>query len=338
MLSAKTRLLRTLKKEEVDRVPVICPGGMMNMVTRELMELTENYLPSAHKDAKKMSELAYEVYNKGIFENVGVPFCMTVETEMYGAKVDFGSDIFEPHVTEYVMNSVDEIYRLKEANIDEGRSKVVVDAIKMLKEKKLDCPIIGNLTGPISVASSLMEPVVFYKELRKKNEKAHEYMEFITRDLIKFAKAQIEAGADVIAISDPSGTGEILGPKLFKEFCVKYLNMILDAIKEYNVCTIVHICGHMKSVYKEVNEVKSDALSFDAVVPIREAKEALKDRVIMGNVSTYTLEFGEPNKIKLMTKSCINSGSSILAPACGLGMKTPLKNIKAMIDAAKEEL
>ena len=66
----------------------------------------------------------------------------------------------------------------------------------------------------MSTASSVMEPVNFYKELRKKNQEAHAYMEFITDQLIAFGRAQIEAGADVIAISDPSGTGEILGPNL----------------------------------------------------------------------------------------------------------------------------
>ena len=90
-------------------------------------------------------------------------------------------------------------------------------------------------------------------------------------------------GADVIAISDPSGTGEILGPKFFKEFAVTYLNKLLDGLKKENVGTIVHICGQMHSVYKEINEVHSDVLSFDSVVPMKEARANLKDRVLMGN-------------------------------------------------------
>ena len=84
-------------------------------------------------------------------------------------------------------------------------------------------PIIGNVTGPVSTASSLMEPVTFYKELRKKNTEAHAYMRYVTEQVSRFAKAQVGAGADVIAISDPSGTGEILGPRLFEEFAVRYL-------------------------------------------------------------------------------------------------------------------
>lgn len=206
----------------------------------------------------------------------------------------------------------------------------------ILKEETSGVPIVGNLTGPVSTASSVMEPVNFYKELRKKNQEAHAYMEFITDQLIAFGRAQIEAGADVIAISDPSGTGEILGPKFFKEFAVTYLNKLLDGLKKENVGTIVHICGQMHSVYKEINEVHSDVLSFDSVVPMKEARANLKDRVLMGNVSTYAIEFGDPDRVKMLTTSCRRGGSDIISPACGLGMKSPLTNVQAILECLTE--
>jgi len=162
-------------------------------------------------------------------------------------------------------------------------------------------------------------------------------MEFVTDQLIAFGKAQIEAGADVIAISDPSGTGEILGPKYFKEFAVTYLNKLLDGLQTAGLGTIVHICGHMGSVYNEINEVKSSALSFDSVVPMKEARAHLHDRVLMGNVSTYTLEFGEPERVAVLTKNCVKNGSDIISPACGLGMKSPIKNIQAILKCLSEE-
>ncbi|HBA62371.1 MAG TPA: methylcobamide--CoM methyltransferase, partial [Lachnospiraceae bacterium] len=164
----------------------------------------------------------------------------------------------------------------------------------------------------------------------------HAYMEFITEQLINFGHAQIEAGADVIAISDPSGTGEILGPKFFKEFAVTYINRLLDALQKEKVRTIVHICGQMSPVYQEVNELLSDVLSFDSIVPMKEAREHLKDRVLMGNVSTYTLEFGDPRRVKLLTENCIKNGSDIVSPACGLGMKSPLVNVQAILKCLKE--
>ena len=68
-------------------------------------------------------------------------------------------------------------------------------------------------------------------------------MELVADEIIRFARAQIDAGADIIAISDPSGTGEILGPKLFEEYAVHYINRIIDHLQAEKMGVIVHICG-----------------------------------------------------------------------------------------------
>lgn len=52
---------------------------------------------------------------------------------------------------------------IKRIDLNEGREKVVLDAIKIIKDRNLPVPIMANLTGPISVASSLMEPMYFIK-------------------------------------------------------------------------------------------------------------------------------------------------------------------------------
>ena len=336
MLTEKERLLRLLKGEKTDRPACICPGGMMNMVTSELMQQTAVYLPQAHRDADYMAKLAAAVYEQGCFENIGVPFCMTVEAEALGAKVDLGSNIVEPRVTDYVLKSVVEMNQLKKLDFSSGRVRVVLDTIRKLKEKNYTAPIIGNITGPISTASSLMEPMAFYRELRKKKEEAHAYLDFVTEQLIAFALEQVKAGADVIAVSDPSGTGEILGPKYFEEYALPCLNRIVDAVKNSGAGTIVHICGQMKAVYEQINMVRSDALSFDSIVSLQEARMNLPGRVLMGNVSTYALEFGEPDKIAKLSETSVKNGADILAPACGLGMKTPLRNEQAMLRWLKE--
>lgn len=338
MMMPKERLEKIMNGETADRPACICPGGMMNMVTAELMERCSVYLPEAHSDARKMADLAKAVYENGCFENVGVPFCMTVEAEAMGAPVDMGSNVFEPRVTGYVMESVSEYGKLPVSDVHTGRTGVVLDAIRYLKEELNGVPVVGNLTGPVSTASSLMEPMVFYRELRKKNADAHAFMQFVTDRLKEFGLAQIRAGADVIAISDPSGTGEILGPKYFKEFAVTYLNQLVDCFRAEGAGTIVHICGQMKPVYGQVAEIHSHVLSFDSMVPMQEAKANLPDRVLMGNVSTYALEFGDPEKVASLARFSLEHGSSILSPACGLGMKSPLVNIQAMLKTVTGEL
>ena len=336
-MNEKERIIKILKKEKVDRPACICPGGMMNMITTGLMKEANVYWPNAHLNPELMAELAYSNYKYGYFENVGVPFCMTIEAEAMGATVTMGTECFEPHVSNCAIPSVLNYENVKSINVNEGRAKVVIDAIKILKQKNLTVPIIGNITGPISTASSVADAVKFYTDLRKHNAEAHKFLEIVTNNLIIFANAMISAGADIITIADPSGTGEIMGPKLFDEFVVKYINDLISHIRKENIYIIVHICGKMNGVYKEVDRINADALSFDSVVSLKEAKKNLPNRVLMGNVSTYTLEFGSVDSVKSITKSCLSSGSQIIAPACGLGTKSPIENIKMMVDTVKEE-
>jgi [methyl-Co(III) methanol-specific corrinoid protein]:coenzyme M methyltransferase len=311
---------------------------MMNMAVKALMEYGKAFLPDAHTDAATMARLSKAAYEAGCFENYGVPFCMTIEAEEMGAKVDLGNETYEPRVKEYAVASVSEWRDLKTISLDNGRAKTVLEAIGILKDKNERIPVIGNIPGPVSVSSSLLEPTVYYKELRRKKKEAHEMMVFVTEQLVSFAKAQLSSGADVITISDPSGTGEILGPELFAEFMVPYINTLAQSLKEEypSAPVIVHICGHMHRVYDLLNRLKCDALSFDACVNLKKAREFLANHTIMGNVSTYALEYGEPDTVWDITSKAMRDGADIISPACGLGSGTPLSNLRAMLKSVQE--
>lgn len=335
-MNPKERLYKVLKGEKVDRPPCICPGGMMNMIVEDVMDIEGVKWPKAHSDAEMMADLTQGMYINNGFENFGVPFCMTVEAEGMGADVYMGTKNTEPRVTQYPIESVVDWKNLSKIDVNKGRAKVVIDAIKILKERNEEVPIIANLTGPISLASSLLEPMIYYKEIRRKNQQAHEFMEFVTDNLIEFGKAQLQAGADVLTISDPSGTGEILGAKTFNEFAIPYLNKIIDTLKSYAPGgTIIHICGRLKSIYKELNTLNSDAVSFDSITSAKQVIENVPNKVIMGNISTFALENSDKESIEAMCNSCLNSGVDILSPACGIGVRTKLENINVLVECAK---
>lgn len=338
-MNATERLLTVLKGSKADRVPCICPGGMMNMIITELMEATGITWPKAHLDPVAMADLAEAAVAGGMFENYGVPFCMTVEAESLGARVDLGDLRLEPRVVDYALTSVSDYGTLQPASMAEGRTRVTAEAIRILKQRDKEVPVVGNLVGPVSVATSIMEPTVYYKELRKKPQEAHALMERITAQSLAFARAQIEAGADVITIADPSGTGELLGPKYFREYAVRYNNRLIAGIRAMapGLPVILHICGQMRSVLEELKELTADGYSFDAVVSVREMRRAMPGKVLMGNISTFALEGSDPGRIRHMTRSVMKAGIDIVAPACGLGTSSPLANIRAILETVTSD-
>lgn len=103
---------------------------------KELMELKDIYLPEAHLDARKMADLAKAIYDEKIFENIGVPFCMTIEAEDMGSVVDFGNEIYEPHVIEYAFDNINDWEKIKDFKKEDSRSDIVIEAIKILKDEE----------------------------------------------------------------------------------------------------------------------------------------------------------------------------------------------------------
>lgn len=336
-LSPKERLLRVLEKKEVDRPPVICPGGMMNSAVVEIMNNTGHRLPEAHHDDKLMSGLSNDVHQQTGFENFGIPFCMTVEAEVLGSSVDYGTLSCEPKIEKEIFSSVSGTrFEDNKKLIKSGRIGTVIQSIYKLSGKYPDIPVIGNLTGPISTAASIVDPMTFLKELRKDKANSHRILEYISDFMIEYAKLMIDNGVTLISVGDPTATGEILGPKMFEEYAVKYLNRILDGIHSLKIPVIVHICGNMNTVWDQIPSIRADAVSTDAVVNLRNLKESFPELTTMGNLSTYLLEFGTPEKVALHTEKLIADGIDIISPACGLSTSSSLKNIQALTETVKE--
>ncbi len=336
-LSPKERLLRVLQKKAVDRAPVICTGGMMNAAIVDVMNKTGHTLPEAHHDDVLMSELSHDVFEQTGFENFGIPFCMTVEAEVLGSEINFGTLACEPKIEKEIFPSTSKVdFKKKTGIANSGRVNTIIQAGYKLSQQYPDIPVIGNLTGPISTAASIVDPITFLKELRKDPANAHKVLDYVSDFLLDYAKLMIDNGVTLISIGDPTATGEILGPKMFEEYAVTYLNKIVAGIHSFGAPVIVHICGNMNKVKHLMPRINSDAISTDALVNLRLLKEEYPQLTTMGNLSTYLLEFGTPEDVEKRATTLVREKVNIISPACGLSTSSALANITAMTTAVKE--
>jgi MtaA/CmuA family methyltransferase len=335
-MTEKERLLRTLAGEAVDRAPVICPGGMMTMASREVMVKTGCRWPEVHRDADKMATLSLAMHDEAGIENLGIPFCMTVEAEAFGGEVEDGDEVTEPNIVSYPLRSVADWRNLKPLDPEkDGRLPAILACTKGLANERTEEPVIGNLVGPLSLATSLIDAMILFKAIVKESQESHALLSFLTDSIICYGEALAANGADVIVIADPSATGEILGPKMFKEFALPYLNRITERMHGLGKPVIVHICGNVRTIYEPLNSLSAECVSVDSVVGIKEAKSALPGKLIMGNVSTILLQNGPEESITKVCEAILKNGVDILAPACGISALTPVKRLRAMTEAAK---
>jgi Uroporphyrinogen-III decarboxylase len=329
-LDEKERLLSVLRGDRVDRPPVICPGGMMSSCVTEISDQVGG---NHHSDTTAMVNAARKINELTGFENYGVPFCLTAEVEALGASVNLGDNHIEPRVTQYNDEPLEAIMDNYRVDVSAGRMGTVLEAIHQLKNGCV--PVIGNVSGHVSTATSVVDPLEMFKMLRREPERAARFMAFINDYLIQYALEMVKAGADVISISDPTATGEILGPRNFQKFAVPFYQDIIQAVHREGIPVILHICGNAHNIVESLNMVNANAVSFDSIVNMKIARARLKTG-LMGNVNTQLLHTGEKEKIVSITRNALHCKVDIVAPACGLSMATPISNLKAMTDYVKE--
>ena len=109
-----------------------------------------------------------------------------------------------------------------------------------------------------------------------------------------------------------------------------------DKTEDVNVGKGVYVgVRNIRSIYGHLNELTSECISVDCAVNIREARNAIREKKLMGNISTILLQNGPIDNIQKVSRNLLDLGIDILAPACGLSAKTPVKHIRAMTGVAK---
>lgn len=215
----------------------------------------------------------------------------------------------------------------------------VIDAIKLTK-KELNgrVPLIGFAGAPWTIFSYMIEgkgsktfsqaKKVLYNQPRF----AHQLLEMITASTIHYLKAQIEAGADLIQIFD-SWAG-ILSPEQYREFSLKYITKICDAIQ-----------GTPKTVFakgaffarKEMNSLDCNVVGLDWNMDIKESRELLPSKVLQGNLDPCAL-YGSRDDVKRETKKMLDAfgpTGHIANLGHGLYPDTDVDNVKCFIETVK---
>jgi [methyl-Co(III) methanol-specific corrinoid protein]:coenzyme M methyltransferase len=261
---------------------------------------------------------------------------MTIEAEALGSDVDYGSLKCEPKIQHEPFLNAADVRRLPSgAILKNKRAEGLLKAVNDLSKSDPDVPVVGSITGPVSLAASLVDPMSFFKGLRKDKEASHKLLDYVTERLIEYAKCIAECGAAVVSIADPTATGEILGPALFEEYALPCLNRIAESMGAMGTPVIIHICGDVRTIKKHFPALKGNAVSVDAMVNLQALKSEYSSLTTMGNLSTYMLEFSTVEKIYRATENLLQHNIDIISPACGLSTSTPLANIGAFTGAVK---
>jgi [methyl-Co(III) methanol-specific corrinoid protein]:coenzyme M methyltransferase len=331
-MNTKERFMKALNLEPVDRPPV---GAVATGITVEMMENVGIYWPDAHSDTDLLAGLAESIWLHTDTECIKLPFDMAVEVEALGANVNYRTIDTPPTETEHIYKHPDDI-DIPDDLLDRGRIPTVLEAISKLRKRYDDeVPIITSIVGPWALGAKLFGFDDFLIWVITNPDYIHKIMEKLTPLALKYANAQVDAGADAVIVGEATCTGDLISPNTYRDFIAPYHSQLCPNIKAPD---IMHICGKSNNHVPHIANVGTDCYNFDEGVDIEVTVEHLKGKVaIAGSVPAVdVLLNGSEQEVYQSTVTCLEGGVDILTPGCAMSALTPIKNINAMARAVHE--
>ncbi len=332
-MTPKERVLAALDRKKLDRPPVVC---FTQIATVDAMDLVKVYWPDAHTDPHKMATLAAAPNKLFGFECVRLPFCLTVEAEVGGCRVDLGKMDRTPMVKSHVYDENNIPDDLPADFMTKGRIPAVVEGIKIAKQQYgKDLPIVAGTTGPLTIAGHLVGTENLLLWIITNPEAVHKAIKLATKLERAYIGALAKAGSDVIVMSDPSAGTDMLSPEMFDEYAKPYIKeSFMDA---GGAKKVLHICGDTTVLLDNMIATGVSGLSIEEKVSPEKAVEIVNGRAaLIGNIGVVRpLLQGTPEDVFREATRVKKAGFNLVAPGCGLAARVPKANLEALIKAVK---
>jgi MtaA/CmuA family methyltransferase len=159
---------------------------------------------------------------------------------------------------------------------------------------------------------------------------------FATEMEVRFAGAQVQAGADLIGVGDAASS--LVGPTIYAKFVWPWQKKLVDAVHALGAPVRLHICGDTRPNLELMGRLGCEIVDIDFMVPLAEARRKMGPRqVLLGNLDPVrTLRNGTPEGIKQALAACHKAAGRryVVGAGCEVPRDTPAENLLAMRDFA----
>lgn len=228
--------------------------------------------------------------------------------------------------------------RLRPPDATRGRMGDRIDAIRILRRQAgPGACIVGWVEGALALAAQLRGINAVMTDFYDDPGFVEELMEFCAGVSIAYARAQVEAGADSIGMSDAAAS--MIGPGFYAEFLWPRQVRILTAIRQAGAMARVHMCGCTDALAPRMRDLPADVYEIDFLSDLAHARATLgPDRPICGNIDTIrTMLDGRAADVTAAARRCagVCGGRHIVSPGCEVAPLTPPANVRALVEFAR---
>ena len=259
------------------------------------------------------------------------------ETSAFGAQIQYIPEGV-PRCLDLVIKSAEDIRNLGRPDL--YKCERTLDRIlgAGLLSKRVDgaVPVFGWIEGPMAEACDLAGIEQFMVMTMNDPDSANILLDKCLLTAKDFAKAQIDAGCDIIGMGDAICSQ--IDPYTYEIFVKERHREIINFIHANGALVKMHICGDITHLFPSMNDLSIDILDIDWQIDPQLAFEAMGPDVIRcGNIDPRFVKDKTPEEIFTACKLLSDKEKGrkfILSAGCEIIVTTPVENLIAMRKAS----
>jgi len=332
-MTHRERFLAAIHGQPVDRVPMF-PLLMFFAVSRAGLSYHEFATNGA---ALAQSQLALQA-------QYGLD-AITACSDAFRLSADLGGEMGfpeekPPYLRQPLVGAPADIDRLGHPDPTAGRLGDRVRAVaEMARASARRFAVLGWVEMPFAEACNLCGVSDFMLLMLDDPTTAHRLLDRLTALEIDFAKAQIDAGADMIGAGDAAAS--LISPALYAEFALPYERRISDAVHAAGSLVKLHICGDTRALLPQMADSGADLINVDHLVPLAQAKAvyAAAGRCFKGNLDPVAdMMQATPEECATRAFDCLATADGaryMLSPGCEVPADTTDETFRRFCEAPR---
>lgn len=332
-MNGRERILALLEGRPVNRLPFM-PITMM-FACDQIGAKYRNYCT----DHRVLVEGQLRTAEKFGFDYVNTMSDPAREAADCGAKVEFFENQPVAIVEEEaLLLDKKKLARLKNPDpLGGGRMHNGIKALALYKQKVGGQLMIeGWIEGPIAEAADLRGINTLMLDFFDDPQFVRDLFDFVLEMELRFAKAQVEAGAESIGVGDAAAS--LIGPQIYEEFVWPYEKKMVDAIHAMGAKVRLHICGNIGRILDGIGRLGCDIVDVDSLVTLSQCREAMgRNQVLLGNINPVTvMRDGTAEEVTRVVEECHRQAGArfIVGAGCEIPRDTPPANLRALMEYA----
>jgi uroporphyrinogen decarboxylase len=284
------RILAAVRFEVPDRVPVM--PQVFGHAARAQGIALERYLTDPAILARCQVAAMEDYGSDAVFALLDV----NVETEALGSTLNYRKDGY-PSVAQFILDRPEAVAGLQLPDPrSAGRMPVALEAARLLRREVGDRVLVaGCVLGPMTLACQLLgaekalfaavdEPAAFERIL-----------DFSVEVALRFGGAQLEAGAHLCLVFDPSASPAVVPPGFFRELLAKRHRRLSEGLRRQGACaTWLHIAGPTEAILPLYHACGVDIANVDYCVDPGALRARLPGLALEGNIRSLAFMDSEP--------------------------------------------